>query len=301
MLAVLLLATMAGSVTAMTLTMGRGTPGQPARMNTEPAMVSRSPSVALSLSNKDQTTEIAVLKEQNKALRDFQGSVLDTVYWALGGILALAVLLAGFSWFTNFKLYEKDKETLMKEFQDRLAAAQGVIKAEVAAQLVKHSSDLIARVDTLVANTAREISEVRTLASDIERRLNAEIENAKAQNAKIEAEIENVDGGLANIELELRFVEERVWDTRGVPVNVLITQGQALEVAVRTAYTEYAKIVLERMKNLLEDTLVPGAHGISKGTKESVLRSVAAVESGNEVIVNEIRDLFAKLPDDDDE
>lgn len=71
--------------------------------------------------------EVAALRQQNKLLevqlasaKDFQGAVLDTIYWALGGVFLALSLVFGFSWFTNFKLYDRDKQALHADLQSRL-------------------------------------------------------------------------------------------------------------------------------------------------------------------------------------
>ena len=72
-----------------------------------------------------ETTERSAAKQQVKLLeaqlqmtRDYQGSLLDTVYWALSGVFIVVSLLLGFGWLVNFKVYERDKEVLKAELEN---------------------------------------------------------------------------------------------------------------------------------------------------------------------------------------
>ncbi len=103
---------------------------------------------AVSAAGKD--SDVAALKQQNKLLevqlqsaRDFQGAVLDTIYWALGGVFLALSLVFGFSWFTNFKLYDRDKQALHDDLQSRLDVA---IK-EIGTEYSKNSQAVDRRIE----------------------------------------------------------------------------------------------------------------------------------------------------------
>lgn len=59
--------------------------------------------------------QVKVLEAQLQTMKDFQSSVLDTVYWALGGVFVALGVLGGFGWMANFKIYERDKASLRAE------------------------------------------------------------------------------------------------------------------------------------------------------------------------------------------
>jgi len=95
-------------------------------------------------------TEVAALRQQNRLLeaqlqsaKEFQGAVLDTIYWALSGVFLALSLVFGFSWFTNFKLYDRDKQALHADLQSRLDIA---IK-EIGTEYSKTSQAVDRRVD----------------------------------------------------------------------------------------------------------------------------------------------------------
>jgi hypothetical protein len=112
-----------------TLTVSAQPIGQPVAAASAPAIVSAvQSSESLELGASKQ--QVKLLETQLAEVRKYQDAILATVYWALGGIFVVVGLLLGFGWFANFKVYERDKDSL---------------KAEVLSNVAKASSDLSAQ------------------------------------------------------------------------------------------------------------------------------------------------------------
>ena len=97
--------------------------------------------------------QVKLLESQLQAVRDFQGAILDTIYWALGGVFLALSLVFGFSWFTNFRLYDRDKQALHADLQGRTDAALKELQAE----LDRTSLNLDRRFDEKLAEFNRTI------------------------------------------------------------------------------------------------------------------------------------------------
>jgi hypothetical protein len=67
------------------------------------------------MSNSDN--KLDVMKAEVAASQHFQEQVLSTVYWSLSTVVVLAVLLVGYGWLTNFKIYDRDKQLLEQELR----------------------------------------------------------------------------------------------------------------------------------------------------------------------------------------
>jgi hypothetical protein len=67
--------------------------------------------------------QIELLESQLTAIREYNSSLLQTVYWSLGVVVVLAVALVGFGWFTNFRVYERDKNSIRQELLTRIQLA----------------------------------------------------------------------------------------------------------------------------------------------------------------------------------
>jgi hypothetical protein len=48
-------------------------------------------------------------------IENYNQQILETVYWALGIVFLISISLIGYSWFLNFKTYEKDKNIMKNE------------------------------------------------------------------------------------------------------------------------------------------------------------------------------------------
>src|SRR6266566_7550202 len=66
---------------------------------------------------------LVALRAQLELTRSFQADLLSTVYWSLGVVLVIVVLLVGFGWFANFRVYQRDLEGLKRELETFVAKA----------------------------------------------------------------------------------------------------------------------------------------------------------------------------------
>lgn len=136
----------------------------------EPGQSAATPSVSMTTA-AGTDSELVLLRHQNKLLKaqiksaeSFQGAVLDTVYWALGGVLGVLSLVFGISWFTNFKLSDRDRRSLHDEMDARitLLSQQVASVAETSSTTLDHrfsaqESYLREELDDLKESTGREI------------------------------------------------------------------------------------------------------------------------------------------------
>lgn len=79
--------------------------------------------------------QIEVLKAQVDVMKSYQDKFLSTVYWSLGGVFGIVILLVGYNWFTNFKNQEKDIQTLKnyveQELRDKKLELEGDINKKI--------------------------------------------------------------------------------------------------------------------------------------------------------------------------
>jgi hypothetical protein len=59
-----------------------------------------------------QETKIKALEEEVRTFKEFTQHILSTVYFALTTVVVIVVAMLGFSWYQNFKVYERDKEAM---------------------------------------------------------------------------------------------------------------------------------------------------------------------------------------------
>lgn len=75
-------------------------------------------SLSTQASNSPQSSvEIAILKAQLEVMRQYDQRLLNTVYWALGGIAGILILIVGLGWYTNFRLHKREVEELKVDYR----------------------------------------------------------------------------------------------------------------------------------------------------------------------------------------
>lgn len=68
-----------------------------------------------SYSANADSEKIAVLRAQLELMRQYDQRLLATVYWSLGALAAVVVLVIGLGWYTNFRVYRGELDTKVTE------------------------------------------------------------------------------------------------------------------------------------------------------------------------------------------
>jgi len=105
---------------------------QAVKATTQPQSV---PNAQSTSETPPESKEVALLRSQLADAKDFHASILDTVYWALGGTFVLAGLLLGFGWLANFKVYQRDKSALKSELEAGLVTKLGEMDSSIESRL----------------------------------------------------------------------------------------------------------------------------------------------------------------------
>jgi len=66
---------------------------------------------------QQQQTSETLLRAQLDLTREYDQRLLATVYWSLSATFLLLVLVGGINWWTNFRLYEREREALRELIQ----------------------------------------------------------------------------------------------------------------------------------------------------------------------------------------
>lgn len=75
--------------------------------------------------------DVVILKAQLQTIREYDKELLDSVHWSQGIVGGVALLLVGFSWFTNSRIYERDKAALTQELEGKLQSQLSFIRTEL--------------------------------------------------------------------------------------------------------------------------------------------------------------------------
>lgn len=71
------------------------------------------------VTNSD-SIQVILLKNQLSLMKEHQNSLLTSVYWSLGVVLAVGLLLVGYGWYVNSKSIEREKTALKAELNGNI-------------------------------------------------------------------------------------------------------------------------------------------------------------------------------------
>lgn len=239
--------------------------------------------------------EVLLLKEQNKILLDHQANLLAVITWSLGSIVTVGVLLVGFGWWANFKFHEGDKTELRRELNATISELDAAARNRVDSELLDQKRLIDQLIERRISTFRTEnISLTNSYLADNER-LAKRIDGVTEVSDNLQKKVTEIEEGIGNGELQLRMVEERLWDTRGVPINMLVTQTQALAAARKINNLAYIPMVLSRVIDGLKENYIDSARGMEKTDYDRLLPKFKQYEDIDAVSVNEVYRLFAEI------
>jgi hypothetical protein len=133
------------------------------------------------LPNPSSTEELRVLKTQIATTQEYQDQFISIVQWSLGAVLAMALGLAAFNWYSSKASYERDIQSLRQENRALHAELTALIRTEADASAKRLTDGLSARqveiqaavskaLEQKLAKQSSDISEVKTDVLDLQYR-----------------------------------------------------------------------------------------------------------------------------------
>lgn len=208
------------------------------------------PALIAPVDTKEQ--ELILLREQNRLFKEFQSLQQATVYWALTGVFGLVMILVGASFYTNFRFYEKDKESLKLDLDTKLDSFGSTINAQMldqrreADQSVERNSQ---RVQDIMLT---QLSEMRSSLDAIRLEVMSKFKGVADSLGKFDSELLAVKKSLSEAEVELRKVELEVWEGQDIPDNMMLTLMQALKAAASWGNKARVSDVYDDILNVLK-------------------------------------------------
>lgn len=81
--------------------------------------------------NQVEASANALLKSQIETMQRYDDRLLNVVYWSMSGVFLLVVLVGGMNWFTNYRLYEKEKDALGETIRAQASQQSEVLKTQI--------------------------------------------------------------------------------------------------------------------------------------------------------------------------
>jgi hypothetical protein len=240
-----------------------------------------------------RSDETVVLKQQLTTMREYHSSLLDTVYWALAGVFTLVVLLAGFGWWSNFKVYEQDKQRLKDELLSVIRTSDATLALRLEEGRSAVDRLLEAKLESVLSVLRQDVVDVKKAIAD-ERDSRTKI-NVETQIAikKIDELLVDQSRSISMAEANLRSVEENVWELMNIPENILMTQVQGLHAVMNANRQGQVEAVLRRMQSTLQRYYLSGKSLLDQKTADLIDEELATVRGEHQILSAEVRRMIA--------
>ena len=247
-----------------------------------------------------------ILKAELSAIRSYHNSLLDTVYWALGTIVGLAVLLVSSSWYTNFKLNESDKARLQEEVDKKIAEAQSLAGRDLQS-LADRLDGKLGRDSIAISNRfSAEIDDLKNELRAVDRQLSTDLKDLQDALKIMLTLPDKINRQLNRIDCQTQLNTERIWEIKESPIKVLLSQYFTLRTAIKMRDNDEIARVLARMKDNLRDQVLPSGKKVPVNILEILQNSLVKardIEHSNEdqlmidpSLAAEIIDLLSSVP-----
>lgn len=208
------------------------------------------------------TEEVAVLRAQLETMEKYQERLLDTVYWSLGALGAVFLALIGFSWFTNFRVYDRDRAALAQDLR-------GVVHEEV-------------------AGTQRELS---TKLDQWKKEAQESVRAAAAAiGDKSRQEIQGLHYQLVRLEIDLAQLQAEVWTAKKSHGNAFSALIRAAELGQLHGQDWVVSRVIDRIEKTIQDM-----DGIFGSDLTKIARFLDGLSDPNAVDAQRLREVLKSV------
>lgn len=165
------------------------------------------------ISTEKSNIQVAVLEAQLDEIKSFDEKLINTVYWALGTVVTLALLLVAYNWYTNNSLYQKDVKNISNSLSFESKQMFSDYKQSIDQEL----------------NTTKQIidQEILKMKQSIDLQVSESHDKYRGEIDLLEAAVAKTRDEMKK---DLYIVEARLWQIKGVSLNVITCCISSLKV-----------------------------------------------------------------------
>jgi len=229
-------------------------------------------------------------------LSEFQNTLISTVLWCLGITVSVVLLLVGASFFTNFKVHERDIQRISNDYDSKMK----VFRSDLDADFAKVGRDFAAihesRSQQDLDRQLDQLNGIRLEFAAVRSHFDQKQEESRSQIASLE----NLAHGLhikhTALLADFRRAETKIWELKKIPANEYLAALQGLETALEAESDWEIEDFARRVKQTLENYFVTGEHQLTEFCKEFGAKQINALSLRKPEIGGEILKMLSAIP-----
>ncbi|MFC1483854.1 hypothetical protein ACFL6Q_02250 [Candidatus Neomarinimicrobiota bacterium] len=171
---------------------------------------------------------VVALRAQLKLMKRYDDRLLATVYWALGAVGTIFIIIIGLGWYTNFRIYKRDIAAIRAEFESLIKKETSEIRQNLNEYLSKEVEKATARVKELSKGDLNQLQQ------------------------GLESEVNRLRSEFRWLEIKMTHNEVVDWEKQGVFSNALRALADIIPMAVGTRHEWYVEdVVLADIQRIL--------------------------------------------------
>lgn len=171
------------------------------------------------LDDNSPNDEILILKAQLEEMRFYEQKLLETVYWSLGTVATLIF----FCRFTNFRTYEKDKQSLERELSLKIERSKSELMALYSKQEIDFSASLEKKISDLSTSLEKDVSD------------------------QLQDKLGSINSQLSGLNIEKSLLYADIWGLKEIYSNALTYYVSVLSEAIKENKTSHYSSTLNRI------------------------------------------------------
>ncbi len=222
-------------------------------------------------------SKISQLETQVNLTDKYLDRITNTVFWSLSVLGGIAALLVGFGWFSNFKVYQRDKKALREELENIIGTSLEKQENLISQRLSKIPSEIDSQIDSL----KEEVN------SESKKHVENSFDELKSEINNLKASVNSLKTKYKDLRLKDLDMKRRYWEIKDVPSNELMDCVRIMELATELNKDHAISSSIDRVRAILKD-----GHNIYHGDEFELVEVLDSLPEKYSEGVNSIKTLL---------
>jgi DNA anti-recombination protein RmuC len=197
--------------------------------------------------------------------------LLTTVYWCLGTVVAVLVVLVGYNWFVNFRTNQRESALLREEIAATLAASKNELGAKIQADAEAFEQNISQKV------------------RDAQQEVRAELQGF------VRRELASFKSALAELQLIALANETDDWLRQGVHLNALRSHMAYLRQVKELGAGWKVEQGLDKLEEILKGFKKSNSPKPDAGVLRAITAFLKEIEAENPIVVASLQERLKEV------